>query len=109
VPRNQPEQQIQRAVFQHLAIRGAHDCFAFHVPNGGWRTPIEAAILKGIGVKAAIPDIVAVRGGRFFGLELKAPGGRLTGAQGNAGAAVAVAYSLDDALARLELWKLLRG
>jgi hypothetical protein len=42
-----------------------------------------------------IPDIVVVRGGLFFGLE--------------AGAMVSVAYGLDDALARLESWGLLRG
>jgi hypothetical protein len=114
--RRPPEQEIQRAVFQHLAIRGARDCFAFHVPNGGWRSPTEAAIMKGIGVKAGVPDIVAVRGGRFFGLELKASNGRPTAAQRDAhaalsaaGATVAVACGLDDALTRLELWGLLRG
>jgi hypothetical protein len=78
VTRNRPEQIIQRAVFHHLAIRGARDCFAFHVPNGGRRSHTEAAIIKGIGVRAGIPDIVAVRRGVFFGLELKASNGRLT-------------------------------
>jgi hypothetical protein len=49
--RDQPvlaESAIQKAVFQHLAARGCG--VAFHVPNGGWRSPIEAAILKGMGV-----------------------------------------------------------
>jgi hypothetical protein len=48
--------------------------------------------------------------------ELKAPGGRLTAVQRDAhvalaaaGATVAVAGSLDAALAQLEAWALLRG
>jgi hypothetical protein len=79
--RQQPEAQIQRAVFEHLRIRPAVGVFAFHVPNGGWRSPIEAAILKGLGVVAGVPDIVAVRGGQMYCLELKAEGGRSTPAQ----------------------------
>jgi hypothetical protein len=114
--RRRPEQEIQRAVFQHLAARAERDCFAFHVPNGGARSPIEAAILKGLGVRAGVPDIVAVRDGRFYGLELKAPKGGLTAAQRDvlaalaaAGATVDAASGLDEALARLEQWGLLRG
>jgi hypothetical protein len=59
----QPEQQIQRAVFEHLALRGASTVFAFHPANGGWRSCVEAAILKGMGVRAGVPDIVAIKGG----------------------------------------------
>ena len=111
-----PEQQIQRAVFQHLAIRAASAVFAFHPANGGWRSPVEGAILKGMGVRAGVPDIVAVKNGQCYALELKAPDGRLTPAQRDAhaalaaaGATVATAYGLDDALARLEAWGLVRG
>jgi hypothetical protein len=35
---SRPEQQIQRAVFEHLAIRAASTVFAFHPANGGWRS-----------------------------------------------------------------------
>jgi hypothetical protein len=111
-----PEQQIQRAVFHHLAVRAASAVFAFHPANGGWRSPVEGAILKGMGVRAGVPDIVAVKNGQCYALELKAPDGRLTPAQRDAhaalaaaGATVAVAYGLDDALARLEAWGLVRG
>jgi hypothetical protein len=72
--------------------------------------------MKGMGVKAGIPDIVAVRRGVFFGLELKASNGRLTAAQrdthaalSEAGATVAVACGLDDALSVLVRWGILRG
>ncbi len=116
MPRNRPEQAIQRAVFQHMAIRGASDCFAFHVPNGGLRSRIEASIMKGLGVRAGIPDIIAIKAGLTYALELKAPGGRLSPAQSEvhaalraAGASVAVACGLDDTLRQLEAWHLLRG
>jgi hypothetical protein len=113
---SRPEQQIQRAVFQHLALRGASTVFAFHPANGGWRSRVEAAILKGMGVRAGVPDFIAIKGGQCYALELKAPDGRLTSVQRDAhaalaaaGATVAVAYGLDDALARLEAWGLVRG
>ena len=105
---SRPEQQIQRAVFEHLAIRAASTVFAFHPANGGWRSRVEAAILKGMGVRAGVPDIIAIKGGQCYALELKAPDGRLTPVQRDAhaalaaaGATVAVAYGLDEALARL--------
>ena len=114
--RSMPEQQIQRAVFEHLAIRAASTAFAFHPANGGWRSRVEAAILKGMGVKPGVPDIIAIKDARCYALELKGSGGRLTPVQRDvhaalvvAGATVAVAYGLDDALAQLEAWGLLRG
>ena len=75
---NRPEQQIQRAVFEHLAVRAASTVFAFHPANGGWRSRVEAAILKGMGVRAGVPDIIAIKDARCYALELKASNGRLT-------------------------------
>ncbi len=113
---SRPEDIIQRAVFEHLRVRGAPGVFAFHPANGGYRKPIEAAVLKGLGVRAGVPDVIAVHKGRCYGLELKAPGGRPTEAQlatiaamEAAGAFCCVAESLDRALALLEAWGLLRG
>jgi hypothetical protein len=51
--RRRPEDAIQRAVFQHLRARAAPGVFAFHVPNGGYRKPVEAAIMKGLGAVAS--------------------------------------------------------
>jgi hypothetical protein len=116
VRRRQPEAAIQRAVFEHLRTRPAADVFAFHCPNGGYRRPVEAAILKGLGVVAGIPDVIAVKDGCIYALELKAPSGRLSEAQRathsvmtKAGVQLAVAYSLDEALRFLEGWGILRG
>jgi hypothetical protein len=114
--RQQPEAQIQRAVFDHIRLRLVPGAFAFHPANGGFRRPIEAAILKSLGVTAGVPDVIAVKGGRMFALELKAPGGRLTDTQKTvhdalraAGASVAVADNIDAALGQLQDWQLLRG
>jgi hypothetical protein len=99
------EQSIQRTVFEHLAWRAAPATFAFHVPNGGWRSPTEGAIFKALGVRPGVPDLIAIKDGRTYALELKAKNGRLTPVQllairqmGEAGAVIGVAYSLDAAL-----------
>jgi hypothetical protein len=106
-----PEQLIQRAVFDHLRARAARGVFAFHVPNGGYRKPIEAAIMKGLGVKAGVPDVVATHEGRCYALELKVEGGRATpkqleaiAAMEAAGADCCIAEGLDSALTCLERW-----
>jgi hypothetical protein len=114
--RHRPEQAIQRAVFQHLRARGAPGMFAFAVPNGGYRRPIEAKILQGLGVVAGTPDIFIVHNGRVFAIELKAEGGRATDKQlaciaalREAGAFTCIAEGLDRALACLEAWGCLKG
>ena len=114
--RRRPEAAIQRAVFQHLRARAAANVFAFHPANGGYRKPIEAAIMQGMGVVAGVPDIIAIHDGRVYALELKAEGGRATPKQQEAiaameaaGAFTAIAEGLDRALACLEAWGLLRG
>lgn len=111
-----PEQQIQRAVVQHLKVRGVAGLVFIHVPNGGKRKPIEAAIFKGIGVRAGASDLLLWQGGKSFALELKAPGGRPTEAQlefiadmQQAGAFTCICEGLDPALRVLESWGLLRG
>jgi hypothetical protein len=103
-------------VFQHFAIRAVPGVFAFHVPLGGYRKPVEAAILKGLGVKAGVPDIIAIKAGHTYALELKAAGNKpmptqtkTMAAMQRAGATVAVAVGLDDAIKQIEAWGLRRG
>ena len=110
------EQDIQRAVFQHIAQRGVPNLFAFHPANGGFRRPMEARILKGQGVRAGVPDVILIHAGRTYGLEIKAEGGRPTQAQlaaleamKAAGATVAITEGLDRTIEQLEQWQLLRG
>jgi hypothetical protein len=110
------EQQIQKAVFQHLRQRGAPGVFAFHPANGGYRKPKEAAIFKGLGVVSGVPDVIAIHKGQIYGLELKAKDGKVTEQQLEAlarmkaaGAIATIAVGLDEALRCLELWGLLKG
>jgi hypothetical protein len=65
------EDQIQRCIFQHWRQRGAPNAIMFAVPNGGFRRPVEAAILRATGTTAGVPDICAVRNGKAYFLELK--------------------------------------
>ena len=114
--RRHPEQEIQKALADHLRARAAAGTYWFHPANGGARTAIEGAILKACGVRAGTPDLILIKDGKTFGLELKADNGRVSPAQAQAhqemraaGATVAVATGIDDALAQLEAWQLLRG
>jgi hypothetical protein len=111
-----PEQIIQRAVFQHLKARKTPGTFAFAVPNGGYRRPIEAAIMKSLGTIAGVPDIICIREGHTFALELKADGGKPSAKQietmaemEKAGATVTLATGLNAAIAQLEAWGILIG
>ena len=110
------EQVLQRAVCQHLHQRGASGLLWFHVPNGGRRSPVEAAIFKGLGVRAGVSDLILLRDGRAFALELKTECGRPTTSQMQfvsefraAGGEASIASGLDQALHTLETWGLLRG
>jgi hypothetical protein len=110
------EQDIQRAVFQHIAQRGVPGLFAFHPANGGYRRPIEAKILQGQGVRRGVPDVILIYAGRTYGLEIKAAGGRATPAQLDAltamraaGATTAITAGLDRTIKQREEWRLLRG
>jgi hypothetical protein len=85
-------------------------------PNGGYRSVIEARIMKGLGVVPGIPDIFLLYRSRLHGLELKAEGGRLSPAQVSAhdklreaGAIIEVATGIDEAIDTLERWDMLRG
>ena len=110
------EQAIQHAVCQHLRQRGAAGLVWWHTPNGGRRSPVEAAIFNGLSVRAGVSDLILLHDGRAFALELKTERGRPTAAQMNfisefraAGGEASIATGLDQALHTLETWKRLRG
>jgi hypothetical protein len=114
--RANPEQSIQRAVVEHLRVRGVSRLLWFHPANGGWRSRTEGAILSGIGVRPGVSDLILLHAGRAFALELKTDTGRPTAAQMQfvsdfhaAGGTAAIVNGLDQALRVLETWQLLRG
>lgn len=105
---------------QHLRQRGVPGLLWWHTPNGarlrGRRGHVQGAIAKGLGVRAGVSDICALLGGKFFALELKAPGGRPTEEQlkfidavREQGGSVCVAEGLTEALRAIETWGLVRG
>ena len=114
--RRQPEAELQRSVIEHLRLRAERDLFWMHYPAGGYRSPVEAMVFKGLGVQPGVPDILIIHGGKCFGLELKSEHGRVTPAQldchermERAGAVVGIARGIDEAVAWLEAHGLLRG
>lgn len=59
--RAHPEDDIQLALFQWITLatpRIPQLALAFHVPNGGGRSKIEGARLKGLGVRPGVPDVL---------------------------------------------------
>jgi hypothetical protein len=106
------ESTIHEAVVGHLRIRGRRGVPWFHVPNGELRDPATAAKLKRMGVRPGVPDLLLLIGGRLHGLELKRErGGTVSPEQiavhaelTAAGAIVATARGVDEALGLLEQW-----
>ncbi len=112
---NRPEQDLQIAVVAHLRARAEPKVFFWHTPNEAKRGWVNAAILQAMGMTAGIPDIVILKGGDMYALELKAPKGVLSPSQGlvlqrmkDCGAQVAVAKSLDEAIVTLECWGIIK-
>lgn len=110
-----PEQAIQQAVVAHLRARAEPKVFFWSTPNEGKRGFVNAANLKASGLTAGLPDLLILKAGSLYALELKAAKGTLTPSQRlvlahmeNCGAETAVAHSIDEALVTLEYWGVLR-
>lgn len=110
------ERAIHLAVVERLQLGVMPHVFWCHIPNGEARAKVTGAILRAMGVKAGVPDLMFLIGGRrpHF-LELKRETGRTSlDQQGvhremrQAGAVVEVAYGFDDAMKILQRWGVLR-
>src|SRR4051812_10255632 len=78
------EQKIQQDVIKHLQQRAFPGVVYWHTANGaflGGNRARQGGILKSLGVRAGVSDVVALHRGKFFALELKAPKGRPTDSQ----------------------------
>lgn len=111
------ENEIQRAVFDHIKMRAAPNVFAFHPKNGGvHQRGRRAGINSGLGVVSGVPDIIILASGQVYALELKTGKGKVSDEQHSAmarmkqaGAIVSVAFSLDSAIEWLEGHGILKG
>lgn len=72
--------------------------------------------MKSLGVTAGVPDLIAIRDGQTYGLELKADGGRVgpkqnevLAAMERAGCITGITFGLDAALKWLEQNGILKG
>ena len=105
------EARIQAAIVEFVRTV-APQVLIFAVPNGGLRTPREAARLKWTGTVAGVPDLAIVTpGGRVRFLEVKTDTGRLSGEQlamfdrlAALGTEPLVCRSIDDARRALAAW-----
>jgi hypothetical protein len=110
-----PEAQLQRSLIDHLRWCARADVWWTHLANGGYRRPIEAAILKSLGLQPGAPDLLIVRAGQALFIEVKAPGRKLSPLQlechqalRRAGAAVETTNNIDHALGFLRRHGVLR-
>jgi hypothetical protein len=96
-------------VLDHFRERAVPGCFCFQTRDA------EAVIPSGLRSFGEIPDLILIRDGQTYGLELNAfgrPGDAQKAAYEGmrvAGAIVATAFRLDAAISQLEKWGLLRG
>lgn len=110
------EDQEQRVVVEWLDWKRHAFC---HVPNGGKRSKIEAAIFKGLGVKAGVPDLLIFsrtepmldRGYVGVAIEMKSEKGKLSplqkewlGKLSKCGWLAVCCYGADEAITMLEKW-----
>lgn len=111
------EQQIHRAVVRHLQLRGVPGLVWWHSPMGAhYASRFQGAMMKALGARKGVSDFILVHQSKIFALELKAEGGRATEEQisfildmDRQGAFTAIATGIDQAIATLEVWGLLRG
>lgn len=81
---NRPEQGLQAVLAQYLSLkfpRHRSPVVWFAVPNGGARSPVEAAILQGQGVLAGVSDLLIFWPGGRLAVEVKSDAGKLSEAQ----------------------------
>src|SRR5690606_41873444 len=108
-----PEQDLQRLVWKFLLVALPGHAWAAHIPNGMYRTPAEAGILKSMGQIPGVPDLLVVFEGRCFWIELKSKRGTLSMEQVAchqalrlAGCDIEVCRSIEEVEAALLKWKI---
>lgn len=114
--KDDPEARLQKVIIQHLELAAAPGVLWLHIPNQGKRSVAMGAELKRMGLRPGASDLLFVKDGQVYFLEVKAKDGRLSDEQKqfavdacDAGATVGWCYSIDDALRTLRSWGILRS
>lgn len=114
--RRREEDAIQIRIWAAVTPRLKPGVEGFHVPNGGHRSPREAADFQLMGVVAGVPDLLFFAGPPMAGyaLEVKTAKGVVSDAQERfrqrwlaRGGRWAVARSERDAILQLTSWGLI--
>lgn len=121
-PHSHPEQALQKAVVDYLALAVTDDTFWTAWPlgslgNTGGGGKARGGQMKGLGVKVGMPDLLFFSRGCAFGIELKSAKGGLSKAQraahpmlARALVPVRVCRSVEEVEAALRGWGIaLRG
>lgn len=117
-PRQDREGPVHRSILQLLDLSLPGDAIYHHSPNeldmAGAEAAKQIAKARKLGTKAGWTDIEIVWQGRFYGVEIKAPGGRVSAVQAEmhdalrrAGASVAVVSSVKEMEDTLLSWGML--
>lgn len=110
--------RVHIPLVQHLRRRAMPGLVWWHAANGAFYGGArQGALMKALGVRPGVADLVFLYEGRFYALELKREKGARASAEQRqflddvrmAGGIAAVCSGLDEALATLERWGLLRG
>ena len=108
--RHAPEQALQRAVGELLNFTLGGLAWWSHFPAGGGGK-LRGAILRGLGLKPGVPDIIIIDAGRAYWLELKSKRGQVSLVQRachvellHAGCPVAIIKDVNEVLPQLYRW-----
>lgn len=112
----QAETRLQLSIMRWWAY--AHHAYKvdertlFHCPNGGKRGKVEACIMKGMGVRAGVPDLLAIvarNGYHGLAIELKSCNGTISPNQTAMlalfeaqGWKTAICFSFDEAIKAID-------
>lgn len=113
-PARVPESTLHKDIAKLLEVAAPRRVMWWHTPNGEKRDKVTAAILKGMGVKPGVPDLLLydTLTGYLHVIEVKAADGYLSDAQkawmekftSSPTGRYAVARSVDDVVQILEDW-----
>lgn len=108
--RAQPERSLQQDVVWLLSRMLGGDAWFTHFPSGGGGKA-RGGVLKAMGLKPGVPDILILEGRAAFWIELKSQRGTVSEAQREchaalrrAGADVVIAKNIEDVMRALKGW-----